>query len=138
FFTLLRILWLIAVEIIVAIGDVIRGVFTGHDWRSETKFIASRILVSIVLREWLRIVVKLSIAQGKPIIFGNFLGYDEQAHRRGPSAAFAHWGLKGIDKVIEDIFRSAKRSDNRDYEVIVFADHGQEDARIYEYEYEET
>ena len=138
FFTLLRILWLAGVELVVGFGDMLRGLTTRPDWKNEIKFVPSRILVSIVLREWVRIVVKLSITQGKPVIYANFLGYDEQAHRRGPSAKFAHWGLKGIDKVIEDIFRTARRADSRDYELIVFSDHGQEEAQIYEFEFGET
>jgi endonuclease/exonuclease/phosphatase family metal-dependent hydrolase len=77
-------------------------------------------------------MTKLSIEEGAPIIYANFLGYDEQAHRRGPDSAFAHWGLKGIDNVVADVFRTAHTSDARDYQVVVFADHGQERAQIYE------
>lgn len=138
FFTFLRILCLAAIEFFVAVGDMIKGVVTRKNWRNEIAFIPTRVLVSIILREWLRIVVKLAISQGKPVIYGNFLGYDVQAHVRGPSAAFAHWGLKGIDHVIEDIFRTARRSDLRDYELIVLSDHGQEESRIYEFEYGQT
>jgi endonuclease/exonuclease/phosphatase family metal-dependent hydrolase len=90
------------------------------------------------MREWLRVMVKLSIAEGAPVIYANFLGYDEQAHRRGPESAFAHWGLKGIDDVIGDVFRDAHASEVRDYEVLVLADHGQERARIYEADHGRT
>lgn len=138
FFTLLRITLLTGVEVVVGIVDMVRGLYTRRDWVNEIKFVPARVLVSIVLREWVRIVVKLSVAQGRPVIYANLLGYDEQAHRRGPSSAFAHWGLKGIDKAIEDIFRTARRSDARDYEVMVFSDHGQEETRIYEFETGQT
>lgn len=140
FFTLLRITALTFVEVVVAMADVVRSFFTPvrREWRNELKFVPARVLVSLVLREWVRIVVKLSVAQGTPVIYANLLGYDEQSHRRGPSGAFAHWGLKGIDKVIEDIFKSAKRSDARDYEVVVLSDHGQEETRIYEFETGQT
>jgi endonuclease/exonuclease/phosphatase family metal-dependent hydrolase len=60
------------------------------------------------------------------VIHANFLGYDEQAHRRGPDSAFAHWTLKGIDRTIRDIFRAAGHCGYRDYELIVHSDHGQE------------
>ncbi|MEZ6129990.1 MAG: endonuclease/exonuclease/phosphatase family protein [Planctomycetaceae bacterium] len=133
--TLVRIGILAVVECVVAIGDMLRGLVTQGDWRSEIKFVPSRVLISIVLREWVRVVVKLSIARGTPIVYVNLLGYDEQSHRRGPDSAFAHWGLKGIDGVIRDIFLTARRADSRDYEVVVFSDHGQEAARIYEFEY---
>ncbi len=79
-----------------------------------------------LLRELARIHVKLAIQQGSPIIYANFLGYDEQSHRRGPSSGFAHWALKGLDGVFRDIYRTARRSNHRDYELLVFSDHGQE------------
>ena len=94
-----------------------------------------RVIVAIVLREWVRIVVKLSINSGTPVIYANLLGYDEQAHRRGPGSKVARWGLGGIDSVIKDVFRTAHRSEMRDYELIVFSDHGHEAVRIYEFQY---
>lgn len=138
FFTLLRIALLTGVEVLIGLSDMVRGIFTRRAWRSEIKFVPARVLVSIVLREWVRIVVKLSVAQGTPVVYANLLGYDEQSHRRGPSSAFAHWSLKGIDKTIEDIFKTARLSDARDYEVVVFSDHGQEAVRSYEYETGQT
>ncbi|MCA9013400.1 MAG: endonuclease/exonuclease/phosphatase family protein, partial [Planctomycetaceae bacterium] len=133
-FTLLRISWLALIELVIAIGDMIHGVLR-RDWKNEIRFVPARVLVSVVLREWVRIVVKLSIASGTPVVYANLLGYDEQSHRRGPASAFAHWGLRGIDGVVKDIFRFAQHADGRDYEVIVFSDHGQESVRIYEFEY---
>ncbi len=137
-FTLLRIGILAAIEVLVAVVDLVRGLWTRSDWRSEFKFVPARVLISIVLREWVRVVMKLSIARGVPVMYANLLGYDEQAHRRGPKSAFAHWGLKGIDKVIKDIFLTARRSDRRDYEVVVFSDHGQEDVVSYEFAFQQT
>jgi endonuclease/exonuclease/phosphatase family metal-dependent hydrolase len=132
--TVLRVAALAVLELVIAIGDVIRGVLEREDWRTEAKFIASRVGVSIVLREYLRVMTKLAVEEGAPVIYANFLGYDEQAHRRGPESWFAHWVLKGIDGVIRDISSAARRSRARDYEVIVFSDHGQERTRFYDRE----
>jgi endonuclease/exonuclease/phosphatase family metal-dependent hydrolase len=131
-FTILRILGLAILELFIALYDMVRGLAGQQHWRAELHCIPSRIGVSIVMREWLRIMFKLAIAEGTPIVYGNFLGYDEQAHRRGPSSDFAHWGLKGIDDMIRDIFRAAHTSDVRDYEVVIFSDHGQEHTEIFE------
>jgi endonuclease/exonuclease/phosphatase family metal-dependent hydrolase len=138
FFRILRVTALAVVEFFLAVADMIGGLAGRQPWRAEWHSLWSRIAVSIVMREWLRVMVKLSIEEGAPIIHANFLGYDEQAHRRGPDSAFAHWVLKGIDDVIRDVFSAARRSDVRDYEMIVFSDHGQERTRIYEDEYGET
>ena len=131
-FTILRIICLAILEFFIALKDLFFGLVGQQHWRAELHCIPSRVGVSIVMREWLRIMFKLSIAEGAPIIYGNFLGYDEQSHRRGPSSDFAHWGLKGIDDMIRDIFRAAHTSDVRDYEVVIFSDHGQEHTQIYE------
>jgi endonuclease/exonuclease/phosphatase family metal-dependent hydrolase len=136
-FTLLRVAALGALELLIALGDMISGILR-RDWRNEVKFVPIRVLVSIVLREWVRVVVKLSLDVGTPVIYANLLAYDEQSHRRGPSSKLAHWGLLGIDGVIKDIFNAAQRADGRNYEVIVFSDHGQEAVRIYDFEYGKT
>lgn len=138
FFTVLRIACLAFVEFFVAIWDMVTGILTARDLKNELKFVPARVLIAIVLREWSRIAIKVAISRGTKIIYTNMLGYDEQSHRRGPSSAFAHWGLKGIDRAIQDIYRSAKRSDARDYELVVFSDHGHEAANVYEFEYDRT
>lgn len=133
FFTILRVFALACLEFAIAIGDLLRGVFEREHWWIEVKFIPSRVAVSIVLREYVRVMTKLAIEEGSPVIYANFLGYDEQAHRRGPGSWFAHWVLKGLDGVIRDVSRAAHRSPLRDYEVIVFADHGQERTQFYDH-----
>jgi endonuclease/exonuclease/phosphatase family metal-dependent hydrolase len=132
FFTILRVTALALLEFFLALWDMVMGLAGSQHWRAELRCIPSRVGVSIVMREWLRIMCKLSIEEGAPIIYANFLGYDEQAHRRGPGSGFAHWGLKGIDDAIRDIFRKSRKSDIRDYEVVIFSDHGQEQTRIYD------
>ncbi|MCF8143509.1 MAG: endonuclease/exonuclease/phosphatase family protein [Deltaproteobacteria bacterium] len=126
-----RVLALALLEIFLALIDFVRGVFDRKDVWYEFLFILSRIGVVIVLREIVRFMVRLDIERGIPVIHANFLGYDEQAHRRGPESYFAHWALKGIDDVVRDILRAIRRSDYRDYEMIIYSDHGQESCRMY-------
>lgn len=75
---------------------------------------------------------QLDATRGLPVIHVNFLGYDEKAHRRGPDSAFAHRSLPGIDRAIRRIAQAARRSNRRDYEVWIYADHGQERTTQYE------
>ncbi|MFP4087941.1 MAG: endonuclease/exonuclease/phosphatase family protein [Desulfobacteraceae bacterium] len=135
FYKVLRVLALAFFEIFLALTDVLRGVFDHKNIWQELKFIPSRIGVVIALREIVRFMVRLDIERGIPVIHANFLGYDEQAHRRGPGSYFAHWTLKGIDGAVRDIVRSARRSHYRDYEVILYSDHGQESCRSYSVEH---
>src|SRR5690606_15383089 len=114
------------VELLLAVIDCIRGTIAGHDLWRELKFIPMRVAVVIALRELATIGVEMDVARGLPVIHVNFLGYDEQAHRRGPASPFAHWTLKGIDGAIARIWRAAHRSARRHYDIWIYSDHGQE------------
>jgi endonuclease/exonuclease/phosphatase family metal-dependent hydrolase len=116
----------------LALSDFLRGIARKHNFFKELKFIPTRVFVCIILRELIRFRVKLDLKKGVRIIHANLVGYDEQAHRRGPDSAFAHWTLKGIDDTIKDIHRAAQNSDCRDYHLIVYSDHGQEMVQDYQ------
>ncbi len=110
----------------IALYDFFRGVVNGRDFFKEFKFVPTRIVLCILLRELIRTRVKMDVSRGVRIVHASFLGYDEQSHRRGPDSAFAHWTLKGIDGVIGDIHRVAKKSACRKYQLVIYSDHGQE------------
>ncbi|WOJ93118.1 endonuclease/exonuclease/phosphatase family protein [Congregibacter variabilis] len=130
-YSFLRIGVLFLTEILLAVTDFFRGLIRGHSIFRELTFVPTRVAVSIVLRELTTIGVKIDIARGLPVIHLNFLGYDEQAHRRGPSSKFAHWTLKGIDDAVARIWRATQRSSRRSYELWVYSDHGQEKTQSY-------
>ncbi|BCA79706.1 hypothetical protein AOP6_1493 [Desulfuromonas sp. AOP6] len=111
--------------------DFVRGLVSGHDFMKELKFIPTRVGISILLRELCVIGGKIDISRGLPIIHINFLGYDEQSHRRGPRSLFAHWTLKGIDDAVARLWRAANHSAWRHYDVWVYSDHGQARVRPY-------
>ncbi len=123
---------LLILELLLAITDFFRGLIEGQDLWKELRFVPARVAISILLRELVTMNAMLDAARGLPEIHLNFVGYDEQAHRRGPSSAFAHWSLKGIDDAIKRVWKAAKRSGRRDYEIWVYSDHGQEEAIPYE------
>ena len=130
--SLVRTAGLLLLEFFLSVVDFFRGLTSGQDFIRELLFIPTRIAITILMRELSTVGVKIDIARGLPIIYINLLGYDEQAHRRGPSSAFAHWTLKGIDDAIARIWRAAHRSSRRHYDVWIYSDHGQEDSIPYE------
>ncbi len=130
-YSLLRTAVLLVMEFFIAIIDGIRGIIDGRNLIKEMKFVPTRVLICILLRELITIGTKIDVARGLPIIHLNFIGYDEQAHRRGPSSKFAHWALKGIDDAIVRIWRAAQRSKRRQYDLWIYSDHGQEETRAY-------
>lgn len=135
--TLVRTAALIFVELVVAVGDICRGLARGHEFGPEFRAILSRVIVSVMLREMATIGAAMDIARGLPIIHLNYLGYDEQSHRRGPSSGFAHWALGSIDNAIRQLAQAAQRSVVRDYDIWIYSDHGQEHSRPYQHEHEQ-
>jgi endonuclease/exonuclease/phosphatase family metal-dependent hydrolase len=138
FYSAIRALVLLGVELILAIWDCVAGTIAGRDLWKEIKFIPSRVGVSILMRELSTIGAKMDVTRGLPIVYLDFVGYDEQSHRRGPTSRFAHWSLQGIDDAISRVWKAAQRSSRRDYDVWVFSDHGNEDTPSYVHEHGRT
>ncbi len=131
FLSLLRMSFLVLLEIILGTIDFMRGLLEGKNFLKEFKFVPTRAIICILLRDFIALGVKIDIARGLPVIHLNLLGYDEQAHRRGPSSLFAHKALKGIDLTIASIYKNANLSTRRNYDVWIYSDHGQEDVLSY-------
>jgi endonuclease/exonuclease/phosphatase family metal-dependent hydrolase len=130
-YSLARVGALIVIELLLAVFDCVRGLMAGQDLWKELKFIPSRAGVSILMRELATIGAKIDVTRGLPVVYVDMVGFDEQAHRRGPNSRFAQWSLKGIDRAIGRIWRTALRSWQRDYDVWIFSDHGSEDVIPY-------
>jgi endonuclease/exonuclease/phosphatase family metal-dependent hydrolase/glycosyltransferase involved in cell wall biosynthesis len=120
------------VELILGLSDTLYGVWRGRHVRPEFRLILSRVAVGVLLRDFIGIGARMDAGRGLPIIHCNFLGYDEQSHRRGPGSNYAHWALKGIDRTIKRIWKAARRSTRRDYQLWVYSDHGQTYTEMYD------
>ena len=129
--SLVRVVVLCLVEFALALYDFAAGLRQGRKLWPELKFVPVRTLVSAGLREWTTASAEAGIAQGLPVVHVNYMGYDEQAHRRGPSSAFAHWTLKGIDHSVRRLDHAARHAQARDYQVWVYSDHGQAECKPY-------
>ena len=116
---------------VLAAVDCLRGLIAGRDLWKELKFVPTRVVISILLRDLVAIGAMIDVSRGLPIVHTNFIGYDEQAHRRGPASNFAHWSLKGIDSAIKRLVHTARGSSRRDYDIWIYYDHGQEEAIPY-------
>jgi endonuclease/exonuclease/phosphatase family metal-dependent hydrolase len=128
---IVRTVALMAFEFLFALIDAFKGILTGKNFIEELQFIPSRVGSSVFLRELAVTGAKIDIARNLPAIHINFLGYDEQSHRRGPGSAFAHWSLKGIDDAIKRIYKAARRAPEREYDLWIYSDHGQEPTASY-------
>jgi endonuclease/exonuclease/phosphatase family metal-dependent hydrolase len=131
-YSFLRVAALMCLELVIAVVDLLRGIISGKNFIKELKFVPTRVAITILLRELVVIGVKIDLARGLPIVHLNLLGYDEQAHRRGPDSRFAHWTLKGIDDAVSRLWKAAHLSQRRHYELWVYSDHGQESVTPYQ------
>lgn len=122
---------LVVAEALRALGGFVQGVRAGESWRAELRFIPTRVAICVLLREIVTLGAALDIARGLPVVHLNLIGYDENAHRRGPSSALAERALRGIDDCIARLTRAARRSSLRSYDVWVYSDHGQETTDAY-------
>ena len=136
FWMFVRVFTLLVIEFFMAIGGFIRGIFSGRNFFQEFLMIPARVIVVVLLRELITICACSDVARGVPIVHLNYLGYDEQAHRRGPRSWFAHWALRSIDRSIKRIWKSAHRGTGLDYDLWIFSDHGQEPTQPYQFKYD--
>ena len=121
----------LGIELISSLVDFLDGLRKGETFIKELKFIPTRLGICILLRDLMTFGAKIDIIRGLPVVHVNFIGYDEHAHRRGPSSSFAYWTLKGIDRSIRKIYLETLRSQRRAYDVWIYSDHGQEAVRSY-------
>lgn len=129
---LLRTFLRIGLEFAIGLVDLMRGLVSGFEVKAEFKSIFSRVAIGVLLRDFITIGACVDVSRGLPIIHLNLLGYDEQAHRRGPQSAFAHWSLKGIDRCVAKLWSACHRSQDRHYDLWVYSDHGQEVTKPYQ------
>lgn len=122
----LRTAALAAIEAGLAAADAVRGVIRLGELWHELKFVPTRVAIAILMRDLITVGAGIDLVRGLPVVHVNYLGYDEQAHRRGPASGFAHWSLRGIDGAVGRLVRAARRSPRRHYRVWVYSDHGQE------------
>ena len=122
---------LLVIEFFIAVFECVKGAIKGKLFLKELEFVWLRVLVCVLLREFVTAGVCIDLIRGLPIIHFNLLGYDEQSHCRGPSSRFAHWSLKGIDNAIKRVHQMIPRSPYRDYDLWVYSDHGQEKTMPY-------
>jgi hypothetical protein len=119
--------------------DVGHGVVDGLRWSlalgratHEPRFLAHRVLVGAFLRELAVQGILVDLSRGVPVVFVDFLGFDETAHRRGPGSRAALRCLSAVDEALAAIFAAADAVPELAYEVHVFSDHGHVRTRPFE------
>ena len=87
-------------------------------------FVFLRGLTTVVLRDLNLSVVSEHMARGAPVVFVDFVDYDEVAHHAGPSRPESMRTLENLDRVLQ-LFEDLAAEVTRNYEIVVVSDHGQ-------------
>lgn len=94
-------------------------------------FTIQRGAVNILLRDATTWAVVAAMYRGRPVIYCDYLGYDEVAHYAGPETRDAVTTLVSIDRQLRQIEQAAREAPRR-YQFVVLSDHGQTTAHVFE------
>lgn len=97
-----------------------------------------QVLADLIAREIVTFCAVMDIYRGVPILYVNYFGYDEVAHRVGPTHPKALRVLKGIDTQIHQIDRMRRTYRRRAYDLFVLSDHGISPAVPFQERYGQT
>ncbi|MBC9732421.1 alkaline phosphatase family protein [Nocardioides marmotae] len=87
-------------------------------------FVAMRGLTTAVLRDLDVTILADQMSRGTPVIYVDFVDYDEVAHHAGPTRPESLTTLSGLDGVL-DFLDQVSREVGRRYEIALVSDHGQ-------------
>jgi endonuclease/exonuclease/phosphatase family metal-dependent hydrolase len=128
----LRAVWAFLFELALTLVDAFRAGFRNRSLPEEMGALPARVGSCVVMRETTAIGCSIDAERGLPIVQANLIGYDKQAHHRGPDSRVARWTLQGVDRAIKRIARAAEASEVRHYQLWVYSDHGQEAVEPFE------
>ncbi|MGH2463348.1 MAG: alkaline phosphatase family protein [Candidatus Limnocylindria bacterium] len=101
------------------------------------KFAALRSTTNVVLRDLNLALVSEQMLRGTPVIYVDFVDYDDIAHHVGPERMEALHSLSGIDRAIGRL-RRLVRDCPRPYRFVIVSDHGQSQGATFRQRYGET
>jgi hypothetical protein len=87
-------------------------------------YVVLRAVSNILLRDLNVALIAEQMGRGAPVIFCDFVDYDEVAHHAGPARPEAMQTLEGLDRVLGALYRISADA-ARSYDLVVLSDHGQ-------------
>jgi uncharacterized membrane protein YvlD (DUF360 family) len=87
-----------------------------------------------IMRDMVVDLIIGEMGRGTPVIFADYLGYDEVAHHTGPERPEAMQQLDRVDRMVRSLSRAAEDAP-RDYHFILVSDHGQTQGAPFEDRY---
>ena len=87
-------------------------------------YIFLRAITNVLLRDLNVSLITDELVRGTPVIYCDFVDYDEVAHHAGPTRAESLQTLEGLDRVLGALQRIIDILPHS-YEIVVLSDHGQ-------------
>jgi hypothetical protein len=91
----------------------------------------------VLLRDLNVSLITDELVKGTPVIYCDFVDYDEVAHHAGPTRAESLQTLEGLDRVLGALQRIIDILPHS-YEIVVLSDHGQSQGSTFEQRYGRT
>jgi hypothetical protein len=115
-----------AVVSAVALGRALLG-FVADPFGAPRgwKLLAIKVGVSVWVRELFTLCASRDVWEGAPAVYVNYLDYDVVAHAYGPHDRRALRTLRGVDRSIQQLWRTARRVPGHGWDLYVLSDHGQ-------------
>lgn len=103
----------------------------------DIKFAALRATTNVVLRDLNLALISEQMLRGTPVMYADFVDYDDIAHHTGPERIEALQSLTGIDRAVGQLERLVPDCP-RPYLFVVVSDHGQSQGATFRQRYGET
>ncbi|MFO7654484.1 MAG: phage holin family protein [Candidatus Krumholzibacteriia bacterium] len=92
--------------------------------RFNPRRLAQRSVANAFLRETAQFWIKQDMVRGVPVIYSNFVGYDDVSHYSDPDAYDAQVSLAAFDRLLRRLRRLARGRRGFAYDVVLLSDHG--------------
>ncbi|NUO57971.1 MAG: phosphodiesterase [Hamadaea sp.] len=119
--------------LVLTVGEMIKELYQGRQQRlrgieprirRHGSYVALRGATNAVLRDLNVALVAEHMMAGAPVIYADFVDYDEIAHHAGVARAESLDALRGVDRVLSTLEQVAAAAPRR-YRFVVLSDHGQ-------------
>lgn len=136
----------LARAVVLSIGEMLKEIQQARRQRRRDvyprvgrhgAYVALRAVTNVLLRDLNVSLIAEQMSRGAPVIFCDFVDYDEVAHHAGPLRPEAMQTLEGLDRVLGTLHRLADSAARR-YEIVVLSDHGQSQGATFRQRYGET
>lgn len=113
------------------VWQALRGPRGWRQTRDELAFLPKRVVVDVVVEQFMRAALLRDLEQRVPVLYANFLGYDCLSHLRGPYSRYAGQTLSATDRTLRQLYATAEQAG---YQTWIFSDHGHETTEPYHLE----